>query len=163
MNLLTPLRRLAGAPAGPGNRRSREPAGIIEPRDATARLASFVGRPLGRADTSMDRLVVEISTNPVHLLVVAGPLILTSADGSVAVCHAPGVAVAAVMEWSGRPITRVEVLPTGGLRIDCGAGNLRVEADPKYEAWEVRGMDGGLLACLPGGRISLWTPADNQE
>lgn len=110
----------------------------------------------------MDRLVVEIATDPVHLLVIAGPLILSTADGGVSVCHAPGEAVAAVMEWRGRTITGAQVLASGGLRIDCAAGHLTVEADPQYEAWEVRGMDGGLLACLPGGRVSLWRPAGDR-
>jgi hypothetical protein len=35
-----------------------------------------------------------------------------------------------------------------------------VAADPAHEAWEIRAMDGGLLVCLPGGAISLWTPTE---
>ena len=55
-------------------------------------------------------------------------------------------------------MTAVRVEEVGTLVVECGAESIRVAADASYEAWEVRGMDGGLLACLPGGGISLWTP-----
>lgn len=155
------LRRDAARPAHVrGPLRTREPAGLIDPVNATARLEAFHSAELGAVDTTMDRLVVAISTDPVHLLVIAGPLTLTTADGTVSVCHSPGSpeALAALGGWVGRRIESVTVRPSGGLRIDCSVGRLSVEAGSDYEAWEIRGMDGGLLACLPGGQISLWRP-----
>ena len=44
----------------------------------------------------------------------------------------------------------------------CTSGSatisIAVAAEAAHEAWEVRGMDGGLMVCLPGGRISVWAP-----
>lgn len=162
MNRLLTFRRDATRPATPERAvtRTREPAGLLDPEEASARLATFVGAELGAADTSMDRLVVAIGTEPLHLLVVAGPVTLTSADGQVAVCHLPGSpeALGTLTAWVGRRIESVAVLPGGGLQIQCRGGALTVPSDPDYEAWEIRGMDGGLLACLPGGQLSLWRP-----
>jgi hypothetical protein len=83
----------------------------------------------------------------------------------VAVCHQPGSpeAVAVMDVLIGRAIREVVVTPAGSLQVGLEGGHLKVDADPGYEAWEVRGMDGGLLACLPGGAISLWTPIGDPE
>lgn len=164
MTRLLTFRRDTSWPVVRAPLRTREPAGLIGAADATDRLARFIGVELGAADTSMDRLVVAIQAHPLHLLVIAGPLSLTSADGTVSVCHAPGTpeAMAAVDTWVGHRITGAAVRPTGGLEITCAAGTLFVEADADHEAWELRGMDGGLMACLPGGAISLWRPTTGQ-
>lgn len=162
MNRLLSFRRDASRPASPARvpMRTREPAGLLDPVDASARLSTLVGAELGAADTSMDRLVVAIGTEPMHLLVVAGPVTLTSADGQVAVCHLPGSpeALETLAAWVGRRIDGVSVQGDGGLQVRCRPGTLSVPSAPDYEAWEIRGMDGGLLACLPGGQLSLWRP-----
>lgn len=144
--------------------RLREPRGTVPPAEASELLAPFLGALLGAADSSMDRLVLAISTQPMHLLVVAGSVSIemTALDGaqSVTVCHEPGSpeAVEAAAGLSGRRITAISISPLGDLRIGFERGALTVPSDPHYEAWEIRGMDGGLLACLPGGGISLWVP-----
>lgn len=147
-----------------GPLRVREPRGLISPEHATSLLAPFTGALIGACDTSMDRLVVAIATDPMHLIVIAGPLLLAPAEGTkgaaVSVCHLPGSpqAVEAVDALSGRQIESVSVNRGGDLHLAYEGGSMTVRADAAYEAWEVRGMDGGLLACLPGGAISLWTP-----
>ena len=162
MSRLLTFRRETSWPAQHvrGPLRTREPAGIIDAHDATERLARLGGAEIGAADISMDRLVVAIQSQPLHLLVIAGPITLVSGDGAVAVSHAPGTqdALAALGSWSGRRVTGVQVRGNGGLEIATPGGALVIPADPDHEAWEVRGMDGGLIACLPGGQISLWRP-----
>lgn len=168
MKVIGTLRRVAGSRSDDtrGPMRLREPQGVISSDNATELLLPFVGRAIGPADTSMDRLVVAIATEPMHLLVIAGPVVVSANDGSgsgsqVSVCHTPGdpQTVAGLDQLAGREITDAVVTPSGALRIGLQGGSLSVDSDPDYEAWELRGMDGGLLACLPGGAISLWTPA----
>lgn len=166
MSRLLTFRRETSWPAQHvrGPLRTREPAGIIDADDATDRLARLRGAEIGAADISMDRLVVAIQAQPLHLLVVAGPITLTSGDGAVSVSHAAGSpdALAALGPWSGRRVAGVRVRGNGALEIATPGGTLTVPADPDHEAWEVRGMDGGLIACLPGGQISLWRPTAGQ-
>jgi hypothetical protein len=169
MKGMTNLRRQAGKNKPidiRGPLRVREPRGLIGAERATELLSPFVGAEIGASDTSMDRLVVAIATSPMHLLVVAGPLVVSTGQAAptggraLSVCHAPGSpeALTALDVVSGRRITDVTVSPSGGIRIGFDNGFISVDADSSYEAWEIRGMDGGLLACLPGGAISLWTP-----
>lgn len=140
--------------------RTREHLGVIDSTQATVRVSPLAGSTLTAVETSMGRLVVALSTNPVHLLVISAPLSISAAldQGPALAEPCSPEAVAAVSRWIGRTITAVAVQDLGTLRIECGAEQVRIAADPSYEAWEVRGMDGGLLACLPGGAISLWAP-----
>jgi hypothetical protein len=46
---------------------------------------------------------------------------------------------------------------SGGLRIVFGSGRmLRVDPDPRYEAWTATGPDGMLIVSLPGGDLAVW-------
>lgn len=172
MRAITTLRRITGRNTTVdmrGRLRLREPHGLLTSDEATSRLLALVGSQVGAADTSMDRLVVAVTTEPMHLVVVAGPIVVANSGSEsgaqVSVCHQPGTpeAVSAVHTLSGRVITDVVVTPAGSLRIGVEGGHLSVDADPNYEAWEIRGMDGGLLACLPGGTISLWAPVEDPD
>ena len=160
MNRDTFPRPSAGTGTTDRRLRTREPRGIIAAAEATVRLRPLVGREVTAADTSMERLVVAIAAHPVHLVVVAGPMTLVTGDGAIHLIDAPAgpEAIASMGRWLGRPLTGVAVEPSGTLRLECGADRLTVAADPEHESWEIRGMDGGLYACLPGGAISLWGP-----
>ena len=155
-DVLNPSRR-APTPAPATNLRTREPRGLIEPADATSRLAGLVGRPLSRVDTSLDRMVLSIAADPVHLVVISGPVHLSGPSGA-AQALASGQAAGPLAAWVRRPVTDLGVDSGGGLHVGLGADHLAVAAEADHEAWEIRGMDGGLLVCLPGGRISLWAP-----
>lgn len=172
MAAMRAMRRITGRSATidlRGPLRVRTPQGLISAADATRRLSALVGCQIADADVSMDRLVVAINTQPMHLVVISGPVVISDTDAlagtQVAVCQLPGSprAVAIMDVLIGRTITEVGVAPEGGLRVGVECGHIKVDADPTYEAWEVRGMDGGLLACLPGGAISLWTPIAQSE
>lgn len=154
-DVMNPSRHAPGQPSAP--LRTREPRGLIEPADATGRLGGLVGRPLTRVDTSLGRVVLSIAADPVHLLVISGPMHLAGPQGS-AHPRAAGQATALLAGWVGRPVTDLGVDAAGGLHVGLGANHLTAPAEADHEAWEVRGMDGGLLVCLPGGRISLWAP-----
>ena len=140
--------------------RTREPRGVIDAAEATRRLRRLAGSSLTAVETSMGRLVAALATDPVHLLVLAAPVSIGTAPVQGAALAEPNSpeAVSALSRWIGRSVTAVRVEEVGTLVVECGAESIRVAADASYEAWEVRGMDGGLLACLPGGGISLWTP-----
>lgn len=166
MNPLTTSQRTSSAADTRAARplRTREPRGLIEPAAASQRLAQLVGCTVTAADTSMDRLVMAVADDPVHLVVIAGTLALGSGDVAGARLAQPSSpeALQAVSAWIGRDLTAVAVEGSGALRLVCGSEQVVVAADPAHEAWEIRAMDGGLLACLPGGAISLWTPTTGQ-
>lgn len=137
--------------------------GIIPAADASTRLAALVGRPFTGVQASTGRLVVRLGGSPAHLVVVSAPVWIgwNPLEGATGEPADPRV-VATLTAWLGAGVRRVEVQRSGALQLDIAGRLLRVDSDPQYEAWEVRGMDGGLLACLPGGAISLWTPTFGQ-
>ncbi len=139
--------------------RTREPRGLLDPSSATARMAPLLGRRVGQVRSSLGRAVLTIEADPAHLVILGGSVVLIGAGGvqagpSLAAQHA----VSALAGWVGRSVSDLRVDPAGGLRLGTGPDRLVVAAEPEHEAWEVRGMDGGLLVCLPGGEISVWAP-----
>ncbi len=144
-------------PASAAPLRTREPRGLLDPGQATSRLAGLLGRPLTHVDTSLGRIVLSIAADPVHLVVLAGPVGLGGPQGSGPTLEAHQAA-ALLTGWVRRPVTDLHVDAGGGLHLGLGADRLAVAAEAAHEAWEVRGMDGGLMVCLPAGRISVWAP-----
>jgi hypothetical protein len=46
---------------------------------------------------------------------------------------------------------------SGALRIVFGDGHLlKVDSDPRYEAWTANGPDGMLIVSMPGGNLAVW-------
>jgi hypothetical protein len=130
---------------------------MIDPADSTSRLAGLIGTPLAQVDTSLERIVLSIAADPVHLIVVSGPVQLSGPDGPGLMLEG-GQASALLAGWVGRLVTELRVDEAGGLHVGLGDYQLAVAAEAVHEAWEIRGMDGGLMVCLPGGRISVWAP-----
>lgn len=147
----------ATAPTATAPLRVREPRGLLAPGESTGRLAGLLGRSLTHVDSSLERIVLSIAADPVHLVVLSGPVRLGGPHGSgpTLECHQ---AVAVLSRWVGRPLTDLGVDAAGGLHLMLGADHVAVAAEAAHEAWEIRGMDGGLMVCLPGGRISVWAP-----
>ncbi len=153
--------KAAGAePPSPRQLRTREPQGVIDAAEATERLAALGDHEVSGVDSSLGRIVVALATAPPHLLVISGPISHIGPDGVFRVVADPGFQTASrqLRQWVGRLVTGLEVEQSGALRLTLGHDQLWIPAAPDYEAWEIRGMDGGLFACLPGGAISLWTP-----
>ena len=149
--------RNAPGPASAMPLRTREPRGLIGAADSTKRLAGLVGTQLTQVDTSLERIVLSLAADPVHLLVISGPVQLSGAQGPGLILEG-GQAAALLAGWVGRSVTDLRVDPGGGLHVGLGGYRIAVAAEAVHEAWEIRGMDGGLMVCLPGGRISVWAP-----
>lgn len=146
--------------AAPGPLRTRAPLGLVSASSAAARVAALVGSRISAVEESFGRAVLVLEARPLHLLVVAAPVSICAAGRAdeVLVDPAGARAQARLRELVGHSVTGMTVEGSGALHVSLGADQLRIPSDPGYEAWELRGMDGGLLACLPGGGLSLWTP-----
>lgn len=149
--------RTASGPASAMPLRTREPRGLIDPTDSTNRLAGLVGTQMTQVDTSLERIVLSIAADPVHLLVISGPVQLSGSQGPGLTLEG-GQAAALLAGWVGRAVTDLRIDEVGGLHLGLGGYQIAVAAEVAHEAWEIRGMDGGLMVCLPGGRISVWAP-----
>ena len=154
--VMNPPRPVSG-PVSATPLRTREPRGMIDPAESTRRLAGLIGRQLTHVDTSLERVVLSVAGDPVHLVVVSGPVQLSGPQGA-GVTLEGGQAAALLAGWVGRPVTDLRVGEGGSLHLALGQYQLAVAAEAVHEAWEIRGMDGGLMVCLPGGRISVWAP-----
>jgi hypothetical protein len=109
-------------------------------------------------DSSLDRIVLSIAADPVHLVVLSGPVSFGGPQGPGGPAVECPQAVPVLSGWVGRPLTDLRVDEAGGLHLALGSDRVAVAAESAHEAWEIRGMDGGLMVCLPGGRISVWAP-----
>lgn len=154
--VMNPPRRGTG-PASSTPLRTREPRGMIDPADSSRRLGGLAGKQLTQVDTSLERIVLTIAADPVHLIVISGPVQLSGPEGAGLTLE--GARAAALLAgWVGRLVTELRVDEAGGLHVELGGYQMAVAAEGAHEAWEIRGMDGGLMVCLPGGRISVWAP-----
>ena len=57
-------------------------------------------------------------------------------------------------------VSTVTVEADGGLTIRFATGaSILVPPDDQYEAWQVRGDNGLLVVCTPGGGLAEWSPS----
>ena len=56
-------------------------------------------------------------------------------------------------------VTSARALADGTLVIDLASAIVTIPPEPMYEAWELRGPDGLLIVCSPGGEyLAVWEP-----
>jgi hypothetical protein len=68
-------------------------------------------------------------------------------------------AAGALLPLNLRELTSGQVATDGTLVLGFGAATLTVPPAPMYEAWQVRGPDGLLIVCPPGGDyVAVWEP-----
>ena len=79
--VMNPPRPVSG-PVSATPLRTREPRGLIDPAESTRRLAGLIGRQLTHVDTSLERVVLSIAADPMHLVVVSGPVQLSGPQGA---------------------------------------------------------------------------------
>ena len=139
--------------------RTRHPVGIITAAQATDRLTDMYGQVLRQAEASLGRLILEFLDAPVHRVVISGVLRVTEPNGLISVHPDPSTWEVPEGQILNRAVETQQVSAAGALRLEIAGTTLHVDSDPHHEAWEVRGSDGWLLACLPGGGLSLWTPS----
>ncbi len=139
--------------------RTRHPAGIITAAEATDRLTDMYGQVLRQVEASLGRLILEFQDDPVHRVVISGVLRVTESNGMISVHPDPSTWDVTEGQILDRAVETQQVSAAGSLRLEIAGTTLQVDPDPHHEAWEVRGSDGWLLACLPGGALSLWTPS----
>lgn len=68
-------------------------------------------------------------------------------------------AAGALLPLNSRTVSSAHVATDGTLALGFGSGTLTVPPHPMYEAWQVRGPDGLLIVCAPGGAyVAVWEP-----
>lgn len=71
-----------------------------------------------------------------------------------------GEAAAALLPLISREVAAANVAPDGTLTLVLGEATLTVRPHQMYESWQVRGPDGLLIVCSPGGEyVAVWEPA----
>lgn len=64
----------------------------------------------------------------------------------------------------GKTIASAKVCKDGCLEVHfADGGTLSVKPDVAYEAWEIVGPGGLRMVCTPGGSLSIWQPARNDN
>lgn len=58
----------------------------------------------------------------------------------------------------GLPIVDVEITEASQLRLVFADRELRCDADPDYEAWQISGQRGEKWICTPGGEVTHFSP-----
>lgn len=46
----------------------------------------------------------------------------------------------------------------GQLDVVFDSLSISVPRDDNYEAWQIRGDDGLMVVCVPGGELAVWLP-----
>ena len=68
-------------------------------------------------------------------------------------------AAGALLPLNQREVTSARVAQDGTLVLRFGSATVTVPPAPMYEAWQVRGPDGLLIVCSPGGDyVAVWAP-----
>ena len=68
-------------------------------------------------------------------------------------------AAGALLPMNLREVTSARIATDGTFILGFGSAILTVPPAPLYEAWQVRGPDGLLIVCSPGGEyIVVWEP-----
>jgi len=68
-------------------------------------------------------------------------------------------AAGALLALNLREVTSARIAIDGTLALGFGPATLTVPPDAAYEAWQVRGPDGLLIVCSPGGDyVAVWEP-----
>ncbi|GAB3885618.1 hypothetical protein GCM10028802_35690 [Terrabacter terrigena] len=60
----------------------------------------------------------------------------------------------------GQQITSVVTSPDGRLEITFGAARISVDADDRFESWELSGPHGAKVVCTAGGKLVTWSPRE---
>ena len=70
-------------------------------------------------------------------------------------------AAGALLPLNQRELTSAHIETDGALVLGFGSATVTVPPASMYEAWQVRGPDGLLIVCSPGGDyVAVWEPAD---
>jgi hypothetical protein len=68
-------------------------------------------------------------------------------------------AAGALLPLNSRQITSGRIAKDGTLSLCLGSATMTVPPASMYEAWQVRGPDGLLIVCAPGGDyVAVWEP-----
>lgn len=71
-------------------------------------------------------------------------------------------AAGALLPLNSRHITSARIATDGTLFLCLGSASVTVPPASMYEAWQVRGPDGLLIVCAPGGTyVAVWEPGSS--
>ena len=108
--------------------------------------------------TLENTIVLQFSN--VHFVVVSSPIDVDV--GGESLCLSPeddsDEAFEPVSQLIGQMVDVASTDAAGALIVTFkGGGRLKVEPDPRYEAWNVAGPDGALVVSMPGGELAVWS------
>jgi hypothetical protein len=61
-------------------------------------------------------------------------------------------------QLEGKKLDGVMVSAGGDLALNFADAQVSVQADPRYESWQIHGPRGEIVVCMPGGELAIWGP-----
>ncbi|HEX5018716.1 MAG TPA: DUF6188 family protein [Actinomycetes bacterium] len=142
--------------SGDGERQGATEGGATEVGIANQLIADLIGRQLVQFRMGYG---VHLEVGSDHEVTIETPFEVIGADTRWAGEPLTAGAAGALLPLNLRELTSVQVATDGTLVLAFGAATLTVPPAPMYESWQVRGPDGLLIVCSPGGDyVAVWKP-----
>lgn len=95
---------------------------------------------------------------------IAGPFVLQEQGAAQHLSPEHPKTLGPALSLIGKTVTAVHASKDGCLAASFADGSsLSVAPDAEYEAWEVVSSKGLRVVCTPGGSLSLWQPAQENN
>jgi hypothetical protein len=119
-------------------------------------IAALLGKPLVQFRMGYG---VHLEAGDDHEVTIETPFEVEDGDARWAGEPLTAGAAGTLLPLNGREVTSAHIGTDGTLVIGLGSATLTVPPAPMYEAWQVRGPDGLLIVCSPGGDyVAVWEP-----
>ncbi len=93
-----------------------------------------------------------------------GGFVFQGPGGEYQLSPAHPAALGPALSALGKTIATAKVCKDGCLAVHFADGSmLSVKPDGAYEAWEIAGTGGLHVVCTPGGSLSIWQPAKDDN
>src|SRR5215469_12092756 len=128
---------------------------VIEDNDRY--ILPLTGRSVSRCYVDFALGLCFFSDGPATKIRIEGRISLLSNGQEISANPNDPSSLGPLLILFGKSVTAAEAVKDGTLRIAFEGGLvLRVDADDKYEAWELVADDGLKLVSSPGGQLAYW-------